>query len=122
MKGHKLVGVWGIVVLVLLILCSVSYAEQVVEVYVNGKKIVFPDQQPFVDEVTGRTYVPVRFVSKALGAQVMWKAPNVYIYNNGKNIRMTVNSSEITVNSQKKIYGCFTTVGERSCNGTTSIC
>lgn len=101
MKGRKLI-VWGIVmVLVLLGLCSISYAGELVAVYVNGEKIEFPDQQPFVDEATGRTYVPVRFVSEALGAVVKWNEAGKQIIifrNDGKAMSMVLGSKEISIN------------------------
>lgn len=43
-----------------------------IRVQVNGKLIAFPDAQPYLDPVTNRTMVPVRFVSEALGATVTW--------------------------------------------------
>lgn len=41
-------------------------------VFVCGRKVEFPDQQPFLDVETTRVYVPLRFVSEALGAKVSW--------------------------------------------------
>ncbi|WP_126428968.1 copper amine oxidase N-terminal domain-containing protein [Brevibacillus marinus] len=43
-----------------------------IRVQVDGKLIAFPDAQPYLDPVTNRTMVPVRFVSEALGATVGW--------------------------------------------------
>lgn len=43
-----------------------------VDVFVDGRQVAFPDQKPFVDNSVGRTYVPVRFVSEALGCNVNW--------------------------------------------------
>lgn len=43
-----------------------------VSVYVNGSPVTFPDQQPYLDTPAGRVYVPLRFVSEALGADVEW--------------------------------------------------
>lgn len=48
---------------------SYSYG---VNVFVNDTKVVFPDQRPFIDNKNNRTYVPLRFVSEALGAVVDW--------------------------------------------------
>lgn len=101
MKGCKFV-VWGIVTaLALLVLCSISYAGEVVAVYVNGEKVEFPDQQPFVDEATGRTYVPVRFVSEALGARVVWNEAGKQIIifrNDGKAMSLVLGSRKISIN------------------------
>jgi hypothetical protein len=38
---------------------------------VDGKKVVFPDGQPFIDE-SSRTLSPARFIGEALGAEVTW--------------------------------------------------
>jgi cyclophilin family peptidyl-prolyl cis-trans isomerase len=43
-----------------------------VDVYVGGAQIEFPDQLPLIDAATGRTYVPLRFVSEAFGCAVKW--------------------------------------------------
>ena len=42
------------------------------KVAVNGKSVSFPDQKPLLDKLTGRTYVPVRFLVENLGAEVGW--------------------------------------------------
>lgn len=42
-----------------------------VNVYIDGVQTFFPDQLPYIDE-NGRTMVPVRFCSLALGASVSW--------------------------------------------------
>jgi hypothetical protein len=49
-------------------------AGRPIEVVVNGARIAFPDQGPVI--VAGRTLVPVRFVSQALGARVDWDEVN----------------------------------------------
>ncbi|HQD29946.1 stalk domain-containing protein, partial [Acetivibrio saccincola] len=45
---------------------NIFAAKIPLRVVVNGNRINFPDAQPFIDE-NGRTQVPVRFVSEALG-------------------------------------------------------
>jgi len=50
---------------------NIFAAKIPLRVVVNGSRINFPDAQPFIDE-NGRTQVPVRFVSEALGADVGW--------------------------------------------------
>ncbi|MGF7046939.1 hypothetical protein J2T13_001441 [Paenibacillus sp. DS2015] len=53
---------------------SFASAEDVkIRVVVNGRKINFPDAQPFVD-AQGRTQVPSRFIAEALGASTTWNA------------------------------------------------
>ncbi|CAH1224025.1 hypothetical protein PAECIP111891_05605 [Paenibacillus allorhizoplanae] len=41
-------------------------------VQVNGEKIVFTDVQPYIDEQTSSTMVPVREIAEKLGAKVEW--------------------------------------------------
>lgn len=57
-----------------------------IRVYVDGQPVYFPDQPPSV--VNGRTLVPLRFVTEALGAQVEWIAEenriNIYTNENKK--------------------------------------
>jgi hypothetical protein len=45
-------------------------ASEEIRVYVDGQPVFFPDQPPAVNN--GRTLVPLRFVTEALGAQVEW--------------------------------------------------
>ena len=45
-----------------------AYADRPITVYVDGKKVEFPDAQPQM--IDGRIFVPIRFVSEALGATV----------------------------------------------------
>ncbi|MGF7046929.1 hypothetical protein J2T13_001431 [Paenibacillus sp. DS2015] len=53
---------------------SFASAEDVkIRVVVNGRKVNFPDAQPFVD-AQGRTQVPSRFIAEALGASTTWNA------------------------------------------------
>ncbi len=48
---------------------DVGYASGDVKVVVDGKEVAFPDAEPFIDK-NGRTMVPVRFVSEAMGATI----------------------------------------------------
>jgi len=41
-------------------------------IYINGIKMSSPDQKPYLDTDLNRVYVPVRFVTEALGATVDW--------------------------------------------------
>lgn len=72
-----------------------------VDIIVDGSKINFPDQRPFIDNKTGRTYVPVRFVAEALGAKVNWIADTqtAVIEKEGKTIKIRVGSNSPTVNN-----------------------
>lgn len=88
-----------LVVLMVLSLAGSAYAtSSLVTVLVNGQKISFPDQQPFIQD--GRTLVPVRFVSEALGAKVDWDQPTqtAIINKDGSDIRMKIGSMQPVVN------------------------
>ena len=65
-----------LLVLVFTLAAITAFAEiQPVDVLVNGQKIV-SDSPAFLDNDLGRTFVPVRFVSQALGAKVDWDESN----------------------------------------------
>lgn len=55
---------------------------------------------PFIK--TGRTYVPIRFVSEKLGATVKWKqsTKEVTIQKDGKTIRWVIGNRQVKVNQQ----------------------
>ncbi|WP_372238264.1 stalk domain-containing protein [Paenibacillus sp. FSL R7-0273] len=55
---------------------------------------------PFIQ--TGRTYVPIRFISEKLGATVNWNqsTKEVTIQKDGKTIRWTVGNRQVKVNQQ----------------------
>ena len=55
---------------------------------------------PFIK--TGRTYVPIRFISEKLGANVNWKqsTKEVTIQKDGKTIRWVVGNRQVKVNQQ----------------------
>ena len=61
-----------------------------VSVYVNGKFVDFPDQKPYIDDYTGVTLVPLRFVSEALNIGVNWDSNKQKVFINGDNIRVTL--------------------------------
>lgn len=54
-----------------MLMIGASAAEKAINVTVNGKQVVFPDEQPYVDE-NNRTMVPLRPIAEALGIQVEW--------------------------------------------------
>ena len=49
-----------------------NWAASGIKLAVNGEEIAFSDQKPLLDADAGRTYVPVRFLAEALGAEVSW--------------------------------------------------
>ncbi len=78
-------------------------ADTDVSVTVDGRKVVFPDAKPFIDE-NGRTLIPVRFVTEDLGATVEWNAQDreVYITKDGVNIMIRIGQEIILVNGRTK--------------------
>ena len=68
---------------------------------VNGKYIL-ADSQPYLYE--GLTYVPVRFVSDALGADsITWDEDSrtCFIYDDGTEISLSVGKSTASLNGKK---------------------
>jgi hypothetical protein len=80
---------------------TVGVAEMPLRVVVNGEKIYFPDAQPFID-ANGRTQVPVRFVSEALGAKVDWNGDTkkVTVALNSRNVVLTIGLKKYEINNQ----------------------
>lgn len=73
-----------------------------VKVQVDGKMIDFPDAKPFIDPVSWRTLVPVRFVSQALGAKVDWNDAKrtVTINNGGKIMTLKIGENKALVGNR----------------------
>jgi len=78
-------------------------ADADVSVTVDGRKVVFPDAKPFIDE-NGRTLIPVRFVTEDLGATVEWNAQDreVYITKESTRIMIRIDERNIVVNGKIK--------------------
>ena len=69
-------------------------------IVING--LVRPlDLAPFIE--SGRTWVPVRFVSEALAAQVDWDdaTQTITITQRGRRVRITIGSSELAIQGQQ---------------------
>jgi hypothetical protein len=71
---------------------------------VNGDRVNFPDAEPFIDG-NGRTQVPVRFISEALGAEVGWEGSTktVTISQGDKEINIVIGKMEYTINGEKNL-------------------
>jgi len=68
----KLVSFLLIISIIAAMAVAVCAANEIpLKVYVNGKKLDFPDAQPFIDK-NGRTQTPARFIGEELGATVTW--------------------------------------------------
>lgn len=92
-----------LVVLLAALVPSMSSAALPLRVEVNGKRIWFPDAQPFLDK-NQRVQVPIRFVSEALGAKVDWngKTKLVTIALNPKVVKLTIGNKVFHVDGQNQ--------------------
>lgn len=54
----------------------VNWSPSEIKMAVDGVQVNFPDQQPMLDASAGRTYIPIRFLAEALGAEVNWDDEN----------------------------------------------
>ena len=73
-----------------------------VSVFVNGSLVSFPDQQPYLDGSVGRVYMPLRFVSEALGAEVEWvqEEQKIVINKGQKEIILHSGSRNVSVDGE----------------------
>lgn len=69
-------------------------------IVVDQVHITFPDAQPFIDD-NGRTQVPVRFVSEALGADIDWDGDTrtVTVSLNNNTVKLTIGDSNYVRNN-----------------------
>ena len=81
------------------VVCMVaaSAAASGPDVRVNGRLVAFPDEKPFIQD--GRTYIPVRFVAEALGADVSWshEIQGAVIKKNNMELQLPIGSNIMTV-------------------------
>lgn len=63
-----------------------------ISIKVDGAAVDLPDAKPYIDPVTNRTMVPIRFISEKMGAVVEWDEPNqtVKIDRKGKEISLKI--------------------------------
>lgn len=63
-----------------------------ISIKVDGAAVDLPDAKPYIDPLTNRTMVPIRFISEKLGATVEWDEPNqtVKIDRKGKLITLKI--------------------------------
>lgn len=107
-KNHFFIFLMSVFLLVCFVSVSSHAANdqgQRILVYVDGQRVAFPDQQPYLDK-KNRTLVPVRFVSETLGADVGWngKSREVSVKHEvkEKDIKLWVNKENYTLNGQNK--------------------
>ncbi|GKX31183.1 hypothetical protein SH1V18_36630 [Vallitalea longa] len=89
------------VIMLTSIMVSTVTAETNVTVTVQGEIVDFPDARPFID-TNNRTLVPIRFISEALGARVIWDGDHqqVTITYENKVVKLVINKKEISINNQ----------------------
>ncbi len=80
---------------------ELEQARNKVNVYVNGQKLTF-DQPPVYSN--DRLLVPVRAISEALGAKLLWdeKTGTVTVFKDSQIIIMTVGDQQVSVNGKPK--------------------
>lgn len=78
-----------------LCLTQAALADSTISVQIDGEPLVFTDAQPQV--VNGRTFLPVRAVFEAMGAEVGYNDGVVTAVRDGKTITMTLGSTTATV-------------------------
>ena len=86
------------IIIVLISLFGVTaYAQQQIRVSVDGNILVFPDQQPVMQN--NRVLVPARAVAEALNFTVTWDGENqsVKITKDGKLIYLKINSTDVKI-------------------------
>ncbi|MCL6557634.1 MAG: copper amine oxidase N-terminal domain-containing protein [Firmicutes bacterium] len=103
---RKMIILLSIIGLLSFTLPALAAYDYNVDVFVNGSRVSFPDQKPFLDTEKGRTYVPLRFVSQALGAHVTWDEAGQRAIVMGdvdgvtRWIYMPINSTEAVIDSR----------------------
>ncbi len=67
---------------------------------VNGTKLTFPDEQPYIED--GTTLVPIRFISEKLGYTVGWDndAETVIMERGDISVRLPIGSTTVYVNGE----------------------
>jgi len=78
--------------------------ELPLRVDVNGERLNFPDEQPFIDS-NGRTQVPARFIAEKLGANVTWngKEQKAVFEKRSKKLVLYAGKVEYELNGEKKM-------------------
>ena len=119
MSLKKTLSLCLVLVLVSLAMFSpqASTAATEVKVIKDGVQLAFPDQKPVIEN--GRTLVPVRFISEALGASVDWHdaTRKVTILLGGKTIALTLNQRQVSVDGVPYILD----VAAKTINGRTMV-
>lgn len=85
---------------------AVCAGDNVPSVYLNGEKLTFTDNvNPYIDEASERTLVPMRDIFEAVGATIQWdEATNTVIAVKGDSfVTLQIGSPKAFVNSKEYI-------------------
>ena len=104
---------WISLIIIFLLTGTTSFASELI-MEINNNRAVLGDEVLFVDSknpdvvpfiVDGRTLVPVRFISEALGFAVNWdeESQTVTLINSEKMVKLTIDSRVMTVESGMSI-------------------
>jgi len=96
-----LIGLWIVAFGAAIFVPDVLAAAEV-QVVVDGQRVVFPDEPPYVDRPANRTMVPARFVSEKLGAKMNWNGQlqQVTFSYRDRTIRLTIGQNHALVNGK----------------------
>ena len=88
--------------IVLMLVSPVAMAHPKVTITLDGK-VLQTDVAPVIRK--DRTFVPIRFISEALGYQVSWNSDKrqALIEKDGKNITLTIDKKDALVKGEKKV-------------------
>lgn len=71
-----------------------AQGNTITKIEVDGQQVSFPDTKPFIDQSTGRTMVPVRFIAEALGSTVEWnqQLQQIVVLKGNTSVKMCIGS------------------------------
>lgn len=102
----RIIRIFALVIALSMVLTATCFAKvgtsptdrTKLNVRVNGYEVEFPDAQPYIDE-NGRTMIPLRFATEALGAEVEWEQATrtASITKNGITVKVSIGQDLITI-------------------------
>lgn len=101
----KLLSLLLVIALVIGVFTVAGAQTYGVKVYVDEKKVSFPDQEPYIDK-NNRTLVPIRFIAEEMGAEVDWDSGKKLVSISQKNteIELTIGERRAKVNGTWKTF------------------
>jgi|GEM_PF-3252567 len=91
-----------VIITILLCVSGLAYASDEIRIRINGRAVYQPGLDPYMDSQQNRVFVPVRFVSEALGAIVDWEATSrtVVIRQGEGSVRLPIGATTAHINGQ----------------------